>query len=570
MNPIYGLSETPKVGLEEAIQGTGLLGLEGCIMLALMFADSNPDSVLDREEVASLNMYTMQSPFYPALNKALGTKDRSKIVPFFKYLRLALGAMYKCPLVKATFSRGIKNPNLANYYEGRPNFVWWSFTSSTNNIAVTKQFLGAGPRMLFIIDGAGVDISKYSSFPEAEVLVLPGTLLQVQGVLAEAGGLTITHLRQLPSPPLLDFVHPGLVSALGVNQAVVASSSVGAAEALTKQVSESMSVFRIEEESDDTECTVSDIQMQLQGMGFSDEQIEEGCKHGDKAEEVVEWITAHEEMEKARKDYAEGDRWFYGYGQGVDWTNAARCYRRAAEARYAPAAYALGRCYCNGLGVGKDEDEGSKWCGKAVNEMGLKELAEQGDAAAQYRFGIAYEKGMGVAKDEAEAVRWWRKAAEQGHAEAQGSLGYAYMNGEGVAKDEAEAVRWRRKAAEQGHAGAQYSLGFAYEKGVGVAKDEAEAARWWRKAAEQGNAFAQHSLGIAYKKGEGVAEDEAEAVRWWRKAAEQGNAGAQYSLGIAYENGWGVAEDEAEAVRWLKKAAEQGHEGAQELLDSMG
>jgi hypothetical protein len=237
MNPIYGLSETPKVGLEEAIQGTGLLGLEGCVMLALMFADSNQDAVLDREEVASLNMYTMQSPFYPALNKALGTKDRSKIIPFFKYLRLALGAMYKCPLVKATFSRGIKNPNLANYYEGRPNFVWWAFTSSTNKIAVTKQFLGEGPRMLFIIDGAGVDISKYSSFPEAEVLVLPGTLLQVQGVLAEAGGLTITHLRQLPSPPLLDFVHPGLVSALGAYQAVVASGNIGAAEALTKQVS---------------------------------------------------------------------------------------------------------------------------------------------------------------------------------------------------------------------------------------------------------------------------------------------------------------------------------------------
>jgi hypothetical protein len=239
MNPIFGLSEIPKVGLEEAIRGTGLLALEGCVMLALMFADSNQDSVLDREEVASLNMYTMQSPFYPALNKALGSKDRSKIIPFFKYLRLALGAMYKCPLIKATFTRGIKNPNLANYYQGRPNFVWWSFTSSTNNSAVTQQFLGEGPRMLFMIDGAGVDISKYSSFPEAEVLVLLGTLLQVQGVLPQPGGLTITHLRQLPSPPLLDFVHPGLVDALGALGAnhVVASGNVGVAEALTKQVS---------------------------------------------------------------------------------------------------------------------------------------------------------------------------------------------------------------------------------------------------------------------------------------------------------------------------------------------
>jgi hypothetical protein len=135
---------------------------------------------------------------------------------------------------------------------------------------------------------------------------------------------------------------------------------------------------------------VQDVAVQLHGMGFSAEQIEEGCKHGDKAEEVVEWITAHEEMEKARKDYAEGERWHGGYGQGVDRTNAARCYRRAAEARYAPAAYALGRCYWHGRGVEKDEDEGSKWCSKAVNEMGLQKLAEQGDAAAQVIFGDAY------------------------------------------------------------------------------------------------------------------------------------------------------------------------------------
>jgi hypothetical protein len=468
MNPIFGLRDTKKVGLEEAIQATGITGLEGCVMLALMFADAHPDPLLDRDEVGSLNVYTMQSPFYPALNTALGTKDRAKCIPFFKYLRLALGAMYKCPLVKATFSRGIKNPNLSNYYEGRPNFVWWAFTSSTNNISVTKDFLGPGPRMLFIIDGTGVDISKYSGFPEAEVLVLPGTLLQLQGVLPQPGGLTIVQLKQLPSPPLLDFVHPGLASVLG---SVPPSPGV---QTLSADVG-------------------NPLIQQLQNMGFNEKQVDEGCKHGKTAEEVAEWITAKAaQMEQTRKDYTEGDRWQGGFGEGVDYKKAAIYFRRAADAGYAPAAFALGRgCYQKGRGVEKDEAEAAKWCSRAVGEMGLAALAEEGDAHAQLRLGTAYILGMGVVKDQAEGLSWCRKAAKQGGARAQMMLGIAYRSGIGVEKDEEEGLKWAMKGAKQKDAEAEFMVGFAYMNGIGVAKDAAKAARWIRKAAEQGHEGAQ-------------------------------------------------------------------------------
>jgi TPR repeat protein len=194
-------------------------------------------------------------------------------------------------------------------------------------------------------------------------------------------------------------------------------------------------------------------------MGFSAEQIDKGCKHGKTAAEVVEWITKQSaNMEEARKQYTEGERWQGGYGEGVDEKKAVDCFRRAAGAGYAPASFALGRCYHHGRGMEKDEAEGAKWCSRAVEEMGLAGLAEEGDPAAQFRLAGAYEIGEGVAKDEAEGVRWYRKAAEQGGAQAQYSLGYAYMTGDGVAKDEAEAVRWRRKAAEQMYAQAQYHL----------------------------------------------------------------------------------------------------------------
>ena len=200
----------------------------------------------------------------------------------------------------------------------------------------------------------------------------------------------------------------------------------------------------------------------------------------------------------------------------------------------------------------------------------FRKAAEQGNATAQFNLGYCYEKGQGVAKDETEAVKWYREAAEQGFALAQCYLGYCYEKGQGVAKDYTEAVKWYRKAAEQGNAAAQNNLGYCYKKGQGVAKDYTEAVKWYRKAAEQGNAAAQNNLGYCYKKGQGVAKDYTEAVKWYRKAAEQGDSDAQCILGYCYEKGQGVAKDETEAVKWYRKAAEQGHEGAKSALERLG
>src|SRR5438309_9048594 len=48
-----------------------------------------------------------------------------------------------------------------------------------------------------------------------------------------------------------------------------------------------------------------------------------------------------------------------------------------------------------------------------------RKAAEQGHADAQFALGACYANGRGVGKDEVEAGKWYRKAAEQGHAEAQ-------------------------------------------------------------------------------------------------------------------------------------------------------
>ena len=95
--------------------------------------------------------------------------------------------------------------------------------------------------------------------------------------------------------------------------------------------------------------------------------------------------------------------------KAMDYDDAVRHYRKAAEQGVADAQLNLGACYYNGEGVTKDLVEAVKWYRKA---------AEQGDAKAQFNLGVCYANGQGVAEDKAEAVKWYRKAAEQGDADA--------------------------------------------------------------------------------------------------------------------------------------------------------
>eukprot|EP00729_Bicosta_minor_P016506 gene16506-biopygen27205 len=147
----------------------------------------------------------------------------------------------------------------------------------------------------------------------------------------------------------------------------------------------------------------------------------------------------------------------------------------------------LGAAYYNGEGVEQDHGEAAKWYRKS---------AEAGHAKAQCSLGLMYDKGAGVELDKVEAAMWYRKAAEAGFAQAQYNLGHAmaqnnlgclYDNGEGVEQDKVEAAKWYRKSAEAGDATAQCNLSAAYCKGKGVEQDFAEALKWTQLAAAQGH-----------------------------------------------------------------------------------
>ena len=129
-----------------------------------------------------------------------------------------------------------------------------------------------------------------------------------------------------------------------------------------------------------------------------------------------------------------------------DEENFTRCWKLVHDrspGRHTPAAqYFLGCRYEKGEGVEQDHVEAAKWYRKS---------AEAGYAPAQCNLGVMYVKGNGVKQDRVEAAKWFRKSAEAGNTLAQCNLGIVYANGKGVEQDLAEALKWVQLAAEQGY-----------------------------------------------------------------------------------------------------------------------
>ncbi len=67
----------------------------------------------------------------------------------------------------------------------------------------------------------------------------------------------------------------------------------------------------------------------------------------------------------------------------------------------------------NGWGVAVNFTEAAKW---------HRQAAEAGDARSQYWLGKLHEAGTGVSQDVNEAIRWYRKAARQGSEKAKEDL----------------------------------------------------------------------------------------------------------------------------------------------------
>ena len=145
------------------------------------------------------------------------------------------------------------------------------------------------------------------------------------------------------------------------------------------------------------------------------------------------------------------------------------------------AAYQLGKCWRDGRGVLPDDEQAELW---------FRRAADAGYDFAQYALGKLLQSQNRMD----EAVSWYEKAAAQGNTYAAYRLGKLYLEGKDVPKDVPKAVAYLTESAQQGNQYAQYALGKLYLTGQGVKQDREQAWTYFYESAEQGNEYADFFL----------------------------------------------------------------------------
>eukprot|EP01043_Picozoa_sp_COSAG02_P015024 COSAG02_NODE_630_length_19310_cov_19.127271_11_plen_682_part_00 len=184
------------------------------------------------DEIAATHLYT-QPLLFRALNRALWSKERGAVKPYWGYIRLLQHALFKLPKSEAgTIYRGIKDPYqdpqaplteaamlakaVENGGSGEPE-IWWGFSSCSTDLQQVNAFLGHdGVRVLYTIEGGSSarDVRRYSDFQhEAEVLMPFGSAFTVVTATTPAPNLLLVTLRQTH-----DFALPAQVVPIDLEQ----------------------------------------------------------------------------------------------------------------------------------------------------------------------------------------------------------------------------------------------------------------------------------------------------------------------------------------------------------------
>ena len=183
---------------------------------------------LTPEDVSAIYCYTyewdskrfgdLESP-YRKLNNSLSI-DRSnaglkKTRGFLFLLLVTLRKLPRYTPVNGVLYRGIRVhvqteadpdfPRRKPYAAGNEK-VWWTFTSTTEDLEATRIFIGESESTLFTISGKpwGYDISMFSDFPdEKEILLEPERKLKVTGVARE-GNIIAVNAEMVKTPLVLE------------------------------------------------------------------------------------------------------------------------------------------------------------------------------------------------------------------------------------------------------------------------------------------------------------------------------------------------------------------------------
>ncbi|WP_292299223.1 tetratricopeptide repeat protein [Mesorhizobium sp.] len=150
-----------------------------------------------------------------------------------------------------------------------------------------------------------------------------------------------------------------------------------------------------------------------------------------------------------------------GAGDPDDGLSVAGWFGATASSGDLTAAFNLGLCFAEGVGVRKDQE-------RAAQSM---RRAAEGVAEAQYMYARMLQNGRGMTADDKQARVWFERAAKAGLVEAQVALAEMLYNGRGGERSSVAAAHLFKQAAAAGHAGAMFAIGALYETGQGLALD---------------------------------------------------------------------------------------------------
>ncbi|CAE7704593.1 unnamed protein product [Symbiodinium microadriaticum] len=157
-----------------------------------------------------------ETSVYFMVNAAVRNVDREAVRPWRDYIWLLLHALRKLPAITmdTNLYRGMKVSlsDLGDAYVKGREFQWAGFSSTSLRVDVmqSEDFLGhSGPRVLFnlkLTEPIGRDISDFSLYQEAEILLPPNIMFEVEDVLDAGNDLYILQCEQMESlDMLLDF-----------------------------------------------------------------------------------------------------------------------------------------------------------------------------------------------------------------------------------------------------------------------------------------------------------------------------------------------------------------------------
>ncbi|HEY7309344.1 MAG TPA: ADP-ribosyltransferase domain-containing protein [Gemmataceae bacterium] len=208
---IVGVLDTPLMSFADAVAPIARLlrGLDAYVKRSHEFGQKKAGGKTaegpNKDEIAALYLYTCESAFYRRMNATLRDANRTRITPYFAYLRLFFSALSRLKPHRSSLWRGVALDLRAQYPKGG-TVAWWGVSSCTSKLSVAQGFLGwSGRRTLFEVKPVrAVGIRSYSAFTgEEEFILAPGTQLKVAGVATDRNGLCTIKLEELADQRLV-------------------------------------------------------------------------------------------------------------------------------------------------------------------------------------------------------------------------------------------------------------------------------------------------------------------------------------------------------------------------------